>query len=349
MDEQTVADIIACVLNKNPIQRSKAALNKIYDSSQKDYEKFESLLGKYGEDDFRRDFLSVFDNIRLTCDHIETGNLQTVISKGAHHNEISTIFTALFMAYFELIVHRNMEVCDFDKLVKALGMLNLTTLRKAIDPDVRRANVNSIKGAIRDAFVEADVRDIPLGKPLVYTFENSLRRSRIELPHYEFKQGLFNLAPTRNFQKRVLEDVIKTICAMANIERGRDSYIYIGVTDKAADAERVALLDELTPCEFEGRHIVGLGREAKLDGLSLDDYVMKIKNSISSSELSAYLKHGVVSKLDCFVYNGFDVLRIVVPGQDEMSFLGNACYSREGSSTVEVAIKEIPIIARRFQ
>jgi len=57
LDEQTVADIIACVLNKNPIQRSKAALNKIYDSSQKDYEKFESLLGKYGEDYFRRDFL----------------------------------------------------------------------------------------------------------------------------------------------------------------------------------------------------------------------------------------------------------------------------------------------------
>jgi hypothetical protein len=185
------------------------------------------------------------------------------------------------MAYFELIVHRNMEVCDFDKLVKALGMLNLTTLRKAIDPDVRRANVNSIKGAIQDAFVEADVRDIPLGKPLVYTFENSLRRSRIELPHYEFKQGLFNLASTRSFQKQVLEDVIKTVCGMANIERGRDSYIYIGVTDKAADAERVALLDELTPREFEGRHIVGLGREAKLDGRSLDDYVMKIKNSIS--------------------------------------------------------------------
>lgn len=349
LDEQTVADIVACILNKDPIQRSKAALNKIYDSSQKDHEKFERLLSKYGEDDFKRDFLTVFDNIRLTCDHNKIGNLQTVISKGAHHNEISTIFTALFMAYFELIVLRNMEICDFDRLVRALGMLNLATLRKAIDPDVRRANVNSIKGAIQDAFVEADVKEIPLGKPLVYTFENSLRRSRIELPHYEFKQGLFNLAPKRKFQKQVLDDIVKTICGMANIESGRDSYIYIGVTDKAADAERVAMLDQLAPYEFEGRHIVGLGREAKLDGLSLDDYVMKIKNTISSSELSAHLKHGVMSKLDCFVYNGFDVLRIVVPGQNEMSFLGNACYSREGSSTVEIAIKEIPFIARRFQ
>ncbi|SEP45171.1 Protein of unknown function DUF262 [Methylobacterium sp. ap11] len=75
LDEQTVADIVACVLNKEPIQRSKAALNKIYDPGQKDYEKFEHSLNKYGEDDFKRDFLTVFDHIRLTCDRIQVGTL----------------------------------------------------------------------------------------------------------------------------------------------------------------------------------------------------------------------------------------------------------------------------------
>ncbi|SEP45175.1 hypothetical protein SAMN04487843_121110 [Methylobacterium sp. ap11] len=244
---------------------------------------------------------------------------------------------------------RNMIVTDYDKLVKSLGTINVATLRKAIDPDVRRANINSIKGAIQDCFAEADVRDIPLGKPLVYTFENSLRRSRVELPHYEFKQGFYSLSPNRKFQNKVIIDIIQTICGITNIERMRDSYIYVGIADKAGDADRIALIDKIIPHEFEGRHVVGLAREATLSGLSLDDYVMKIKNSISSSELSPHLKHGVMSRLDCFVYGGFDVLRIVVPGQQEMSFLGNSCYSRDGSSTVEVPIKEIPIIARRFQ
>ena len=122
----------------------------------------------------------------MTFDHIKDGNLQSLISGGQHHNEVSTIFAALFLAYYELIITRNMDVHDYDKLVSALGHLQVTTQRKAIEPDRRRANINSIKGSVQDAFAEDDVRDIPLGKPLVFTFENSLRRSRIELPHYEW-------------------------------------------------------------------------------------------------------------------------------------------------------------------
>lgn len=348
LDEQTVADIVACILSPEPIQRSKAALDKIYSPDTKESRRFEDLLAKYGEEDLKRDFLVVFDNIRMTSDHIKAGTLQSVISKGRHHNEISTIFAALYMAYFYLIVKKNMEICDLSKLVKSLGTLQVETLRKAIDPEVRKANINSIKGAIQDCFAEADVRDIPLGKPLIYTFENSLRRSKIELPHYEFKQGLCGLGAKRKFEKKVSQDILETICAMANIERRRDSYIYIGVADKAADAERIKSLDRIEPHPFEGRLIVGIGREAKLLGESLDDYVLKIKNIISDSKLSNHLKHDVLSKLDCFVYAGFDVLRIVVPGQDKMSFLGNACFVRHGSSTVGLEPTEIPEIARRF-
>lgn len=166
LDEQVVADIVGCILHKKPIQRSKLALNNIYDPSKKEYNQFENLLSAYGEDDLKRDFLTVFDRLQITCDHIADGNFQSVISKGEHHNEVSTIFAAIFMAYFELIVGRNMEICNYPNLVNSLSSLQITTLRKAIDPDVRRANINSIKGAIQDSFAEADVRDIPLGKPL---------------------------------------------------------------------------------------------------------------------------------------------------------------------------------------
>ena len=349
LDEQVIADIVACILNREPIQRSKLALNNIYNPGAKEFNRFESLLSSYGDADIRRDFLVVFDRLRITCDHIPTGNLQMLISGGKHHNEVSTIFAAIFIAYFELIVHRNMEICDYPKLVKSLGALNVKTQRKAIDPDVRRANVNSIKGAISDAFAEADVRDIPLGKPLIYTFENSLRRSRIELPHYEFKQGIYTLDNVRKFHAKTLEDIIETICAMANIEPYRDSYIYVGVADSDADAARVTALDGVKPEEFEQRQVVGIGREATLAAMSLDEYVMKIKNTIAASGLSDHLKGDVLAKLDCFVYRGLDVLRIVVPGQSKVSFLGDACFARQGSSTVKVPIQLVPDIARRFQ
>ena len=148
LDEQTIADILACILNKEPIQRSRLALDRIYAPGTRDFSKFESLLSSYGEDDLRRDFLTVFDRIQIVCDHNKSGNLQTLISSGRHHNEVPTIFAALFLAFYELIVSRSMDVHDYNKLVKALGDLQVTTQRKAIEPVKRRANINSIKGSI---------------------------------------------------------------------------------------------------------------------------------------------------------------------------------------------------------
>ncbi|WP_297298361.1 DUF262 domain-containing protein [uncultured Methylovirgula sp.] len=349
LDEQMIADIVACILNREPIQRSRLALDRIYTIGSKEYTRFESLLSSYGEDDLERDFLTVFDRIQIMCDHIQDGTLQSLVARGEHHNEISTIFAAIFLAFYELIIERGMDVHDYGKLVTALGDLQVTTQRKAIEPIKRRANINSIKGSITDAFVEDDVRDIPLGKPLVYTFENSLRRSRVELPHYEFKQGFLSLSDPRSFKEHVVDDILQTICGMANIEPGRDSYVYVGVCDKPADAERIFELDKIDPIEFEGRGIVGIGREARFLRMDLDAYIMKIKNKIGASALSDHLRNDVLSKLDCFIYRGLDVLRIVVPGQSKLSFLGDHCYDRHGSSTVKVPIQSIPDIARRFQ
>jgi hypothetical protein len=349
LDEQMVADIVACILNNDPIQRSRAALDRIYAVNSKEYHRFETLLSTYGEDDLKRDFLAVFDRIQIACDNIKDSTLQNLISGGTHHNEVSTIFAALFLAFYELLIIRRMEVHDYARLVKSLATLQVTTQRKAIDPTVRRANINSIKGAIIDAFAEADVKDIPLGKPLVYTFENSLRRSRIELPHYEFKQGLLSLSEGRALQSKVIEGILETICGMANVEPNRDSYIYVGVADKAADTKRIRDLDGIHAEEFEGRFIVGIGREANIQNVSLENYVMQFKNKIASCKLSDHLRRDVLAKLDCFVYRGLDIVRIVVPGQTRISFLDDRCFSREGSSTVNVPIQAIPDIARRFQ
>lgn len=349
LDEQAIADILACILSKEPIQRSRLSLDRIYTPGSKEFQRIDSLLNRYGEDDLKRDFLTVFDRIRLVCDEIPTGNLQLLISGGRHHNEVSTIFAALFLAFFELIIDRRMDIHDYRALVKSLGNLQVTTQRKAIEPSKRRANINSIKGSIQDAFAEDDVRDIPLGKPLIYTFENSLRRSRIELPHYEFKQGLLSLDEKRTFNDKSMRDIIQTICGMANIEPGRDSYIYVGVTDNDADARRVKQLEGIDAVDFEGRKIVGISREAAVLGIDLDKYVMKIKDKIASSALSNALRSDTMSKIDCFVYHDLDILRIVVPGQMAVSFLGEECFDRHSSSTVKVPVQAIPNIARRFQ
>lgn len=348
LDEQIIADIIACILNEEPIQRSRQALDKIYKNGSRESIKFEKLLSSYGEDDIKRDFLTVFDRVQILCDKIEDGNLQTVLSKNKHNNEVSTIFSALFLAFYNLIIVKKMDIADYGSIISSVKDLTLTTQRKAIEPNIRKANINSIKGCIEHSFYEDDVRDIPLGKPLIYTFENSLRRSRIELPHYEFKQGFLNLSNSRAENRNVIQGILQTICGMANIAPHRDSYIYIGICDKQDDCNRIEQIDKISAVIFEGRFVVGVEREAKILGMSLDSYVMRVKDKISSSELSGHLKGDVLSRLDCFVYKNLDVIRIVVPGQNQVSFLGDECYTREGSSTVKAPVQTIPEIARRF-
>ena len=82
-DEQTIADILACILNKVPVQRSRAALDRIYMSGTRDATKFEGLLSSYGEDDLRRDFLTVFDRIQVTCDHIKDEMFNHLFPEGS--------------------------------------------------------------------------------------------------------------------------------------------------------------------------------------------------------------------------------------------------------------------------
>jgi hypothetical protein len=161
--------------------------------------------------------------------------------------------------------------------------------------------------------------------------------------------GLLTLDNTRTFSSSTLDDIVRTICAMANIAPRQDSFIYVGVTDKDVDAQRVQELDGIEPVDFEGRKIVGIGREAKAVSCSLDSYVMRVKDIISTSGLTDPVRIDTLSKLDCFVYRNLDVLRIVVPGQSSMSFIGDQCFDRQASSTIRVPVQAIQHIARRFQ
>jgi hypothetical protein len=53
------------------------------------------------------------------------------------------------------------QVANPELGMAAVGRLQVTTQRKAIEPAKRRGNINSIKGSIQDAFAEDDVRDKP--------------------------------------------------------------------------------------------------------------------------------------------------------------------------------------------
>ena len=188
-----------------------------------------------------------------------------------------------------------------------------------------------------------------MGVELLWNIENSLRRSKIETNRYECKQGLLDLSNERKINKNLIDRIIETICGIANLGKDSEGYIFIGVVDKPQDAEKIKVLDKINSIEINGRYIVGIDREAKILGKDIESYVKILTNAILNSELSEPLKTQVMTKFDTVLYkNCHTLIRITIPVQQDISYIGERAFTRHDSSTVEINGKELVAISRLF-
>lgn len=112
--------------------------------------------------------------------------------------------------------------------------------------------------------------------------------------------------------------------------------MYIGVVDKQKDAERIHVLDKIQPIEIAERFVVGINREAKVLNCTIDQYLQKIIGKIRASGLSEPLKTQVMSQIDVVDFRGLTIIRLVIPMQNDVSFVNNCVYLREGNETVKI-------------
>ena len=162
--------------------------------------------------------------------------------------------------------------------------------QKHIKSEDRRSNVRIAKGLIRDLFVKVDVATLAHDPGLLIDFENSIRRSRTETVRYEFKQGILRLDEAKSPDPKILDVVNETICAIANAGPDADGFLYLGIADTDIDAERIKTLYGFTPPKFDHVSIVGIDREARQLGGTLDNYMRRIEDAIRHSALSEPLK-----------------------------------------------------------
>ena len=103
----------------------------------------------------------------------------------------------------------------------------------------------------------------------------------------------------------MINKIVTTICAIANNGPENSGKILIGVTDKAADAERISQLDSIRPKKIGKRYVVGVKREAEFLGISLEEYFSKWNNGDkTSSQLSIHLRDSVLSNVDFHDFYG---------------------------------------------
>lgn len=72
-------------------------------------------------------------------------------------------------------------------------------------------------------------------------------------------------------------------------------------------------------------------------------------NALRNSELSDPLKTQVLMKIDTILYRGHSVIRIAIPAQTDVSWVGRKAFTRIDSSTEEVEGKELLAVSKLFQ
>ncbi|MDZ8026706.1 MAG: DUF262 domain-containing protein [Nostoc sp. DedQUE11] len=352
-DEQIIADIAASILLNEPLPVSTERLDSLYDPTSRHSKEVEMALITYGFNKLSDDIIKTFAILRETIESYssEPKCLLKVVNPNSS-NPIRTAFYTVFMAFFDLVIRRELTPIDPINIINSLKELQrkLDLSGHYTTTENRKSNINQTKGLIQDFFARREPPVLGHGVELALDFENSLRRSIRETTRYECKQGLLDLSSSRKLNSDLVKRIIETICGIANLGLDGDGYIHIGVADKREDAERITQLDNIKPIEVNGRYVVGIDREAKIQTKNnVEQYVRILTDAIQNSTLTEPLKTQILTKFDTISYKGYTVIRITVPVQAHVSFVGEKAFTRIDSSTVEIQGRQLLAVDKLFQ
>jgi hypothetical protein len=339
MDEQCVADIAASVVGGQIVPRSKDVLDEIYTDGSPEAERIEAALTSYGADKFATELKYLIEQIEKICETTESPTkLRQLLFSRRTTNPFPAVFAVIAIALHELLIGDDQKIADYSAVQSALSGLaekRIDTSRGSTTSEQRRQNVNTVKGLISPHLVPAEGRAL-YDDHSATDIDGAIRRSEIEAPHYELKQGLLRLDATKAVDPGMLGKVIETICAIANNGPDRSGIVLIGVADNEADKTRIEQLYGISARQVGRKFVVGVRREAEALGESVEDYFGRIKTAIQNSELSEPLKAAVLAGLGFNDYYGMGIVVINVPAQTEVSTVGQSVFVREGDSTVEL-------------
>ncbi|WP_170136129.1 GmrSD restriction endonuclease domain-containing protein [Nannocystis exedens] len=358
-DEDLIADLVAYIVSPedNKPSSSRQALDEYYgrpkDSSERAVERaaerkreIDGLVSRTGVDTLMKAVLGTHE---LFVDLCSEQGFKAFLDKGSSRNYgVPRYYQVVFLAVHQLLHQKHQKLTDRKGLLATLSQIE-----KHIDPSTggnwsaknRESNVNAVRGVIEKHFKRTS-SDPSLTTGRV-ELENLLTRSKTEASSYDFKQGFCRLDQAGGWDEDAFTKVLQTICALANLGKGKTGYVVIGIADKAADAQRIKILHHLEPKKVGEFYVVGVDREAKGHS-NLDKYFQMISDKISKSNLSDEIRIRVSSSISQLVYYNRTVIVVRVEAGTEPCFLNGSTYRRSGTSTVEVTGRDIVHLAKLF-
>ena len=336
-DEQLIADIILSVALAKPFAASKENFDSYYGKGEDNkLDEIQLGIARYKADNLKQDIKTVLSHIKNAIKASAVDNeknfLRNILSRRSGvGNPVKEPFYTLFMTFYDLIIKNSQEPFDYEQIFKAVsGLIGKIKMSSTTTTENRIYNINLTKGLVQNYFKPSNSSTRSSGSYAV-DFEVYLRRSKTEAPNYDFKQGLYSLdEKNRKFDDENFDKILQNIAAMANLGKGQKGYIFIGVSDKEKDTQRIESLDNIVAPRFYSFGIVGLEREASLKGTDIDDYGLFITRKIRDSQLPEWLKTAVNTKVTPITYMDHTVLMIEVRAGEEPAWYGGKLYIRDG-------------------
>ncbi|MEZ5935714.1 MAG: DUF262 domain-containing protein [Alphaproteobacteria bacterium] len=352
-DEQLIADLAISILNEKAFNFSGKNLDEYYDPLTDDGRNIEASIATYGATNLKSNIVGTVSILRETIEQFDSSAnaFRRIVNPGGQSNPVKTAFFAVFFAFYELCVRQRRTPTDASEIMQALrnvqSRLNVSAGQIRSEPRIQ--NVGIVTGLIQQFFEEKESPTLLHGLGSSIQLENALRRSRIETAAFECKQGLVRLDNLRSSDTGLLDRIVETLCAIANIGPDSEGGLFIGVADSDADKKRVEHLDGIIAAQVGARFVVGIDRELNYLKLDLEGYKRAIVNHLGSSELSEPLKSDILARIDCIAYRGLSVICLWIPKQSQVSTVGDRTFIRRGSSTVEVTgVQAITAVIKRF-
>ena len=352
LDEQVVADLSISILLDEPFALSREKLDEAYIVDGEFHTDLNNRLAAYPAEQLAREIKTTFSCLIEVVESFNPSpnTFRRTVNPKAGGNPVRTPFYAVFQSFFDLIIRQQKEPNDSAAIMNALESFasKLETTSHHVKSEDRKKNIDLTTGLIQKYFVYTEPPLLTHGAGLSLDFENSLRRSKIETARYEFKQGFLRLSGDRPVETELFNRIAEIACSIANIGPLSYGYIFIGVADRLEHADRIKGLDSINPININNVYVVGIERESKILGMNIEDYVRMIVSELRKTDLSNPLKTDLLSHLDIIQYRNLNVIRINIPPQKEMAWVGEKAFIREHSNTVEATAKQIAEITKKF-
>jgi hypothetical protein len=246
-DEELVADIVAFMVSEDPLSSRTEFLDDFYGMSsdgpsQDRYRAIDTAIGKRSVDLVIIDFQRTLDQLRLTLAHADLTFVQLLFTQPI--SPAPRYFQVVFLAFYDLIVKKDLTVSDPAKLVECLrnsgDHINIQEGGRW-GAENRQKAIESAIGLFQKAFSDAGVTD-PALVHWVTQLQNLLSQSYTEQAAYDFKQGFLILDESKAFDENSFLKILKTCAAISNIGKGKKGYILVGIVESDQTAARIESL-----------------------------------------------------------------------------------------------------------